>query len=59
MKFDRPDPEYLDGELVERHLGDTIHSATQRKLILALQHLESHACHMARCMCTAPKPMPA
>jgi Uma2 family endonuclease len=40
MKFDRPDPEYLDGELVERHLGDTAHSATQKRLLFALQVLE-------------------
>ena len=40
MTFDRPDPEYLDGELVERHLGDIKHSATQKKLMFALQSLE-------------------
>lgn len=32
MSFDGPDPEYLDGELVERHLGDDSHSATQSNL---------------------------
>jgi Uma2 family endonuclease len=40
MKFDGPDPEYLDGELVERHLGDIVHSATQAKLIVALHYSE-------------------
>ncbi|HKW97058.1 MAG TPA: Uma2 family endonuclease [Bryobacteraceae bacterium] len=32
MSFDGPDPEYLDGELVERHLGDDSHSAAQSNL---------------------------
>jgi Uma2 family endonuclease len=39
MKFDRPDPEYLDGELVERHLGNDSHSAAQVELIAALHPL--------------------
>src|SRR5947209_7847105 len=39
MKFDRPDPEYLDGELVERHLGDDSHSTPQIELIAALHPL--------------------
>src|SRR6476661_8273504 len=40
MKFDGPDPEYLDGELVERHLGDDPHSRTLKNLIVALFCLE-------------------
>jgi len=32
MSFDGPDPEYLDGELVERNLGDDSHSSTQSNL---------------------------
>jgi Uma2 family endonuclease len=43
MKFDRPDPEYLDGELVQRHLEDTSHSATQKRLLFALQVSERQA----------------
>jgi Uma2 family endonuclease len=33
MSFDGPDPEYLDGELVERNLGDDSHSSTQANLV--------------------------
>ena len=32
MSFDGPDPEYLDGELVERNLGDDSHSSAQSNL---------------------------
>ncbi|MBZ5595012.1 MAG: Uma2 family endonuclease [Acidobacteriia bacterium] len=32
MSFDGPDPEYLDGELVERNLGGDSHSSTQSNL---------------------------
>ena len=32
MSFEGPDPEYLDGELVERNLGDDSNSATQANL---------------------------
>jgi Uma2 family endonuclease len=32
MSFEGPDPEYLDGELVERNLGDDSHSSTQSNL---------------------------
>ena len=32
MRFDGPDMEYLDGELVERHLGGKPHSAAQANL---------------------------
>jgi hypothetical protein len=32
MSFEGPDPEYLDGELVERNLGGNSHSRTQINL---------------------------
>src|ERR1700682_4021356 len=34
LSFEGPDPEYLDGELVERNLGDDSHSATQVRLTI-------------------------
>jgi Uma2 family endonuclease len=34
MSFEGPDPEYLDGELLERNLGDDSHSATQVRLTI-------------------------
>jgi len=34
MSFEGPDPEYLDGELVERNLGDDSHSSTQARLAI-------------------------
>jgi len=33
MSFEGPEPEYLDGELLERNLGDDSHSAAQGNLI--------------------------
>jgi Uma2 family endonuclease len=33
MSFDGPEPEYLDGEIVERHLGSFEHSETQERLL--------------------------
>jgi Uma2 family endonuclease len=39
MSFEGPDPEYLDGELVERNLGDDLHSATQVNLTTILGNL--------------------
>ncbi|HUJ22341.1 MAG TPA: Uma2 family endonuclease [Bryobacteraceae bacterium] len=33
MSFEGPDPEYLDGELVQRNWGDDSHSATQSNLV--------------------------
>ena len=33
MSFEGPDPEYLDGELLERNLGDDPHSSTQANFI--------------------------
>src|SRR6202035_448009 len=32
MSFEGPDPEYLDGALLERNLGDDSHSARQENL---------------------------
>lgn len=41
MSFPGPDPEYLDGELVERNLGDDSHSSTQAKLAIYFgKHLD-------------------
>jgi Uma2 family endonuclease len=34
MSFEGPDPEYLDGELLERNLGDDSHSAAQARLVI-------------------------
>jgi Uma2 family endonuclease len=34
MSFEGPDPEYLDGQLLERNLGDDSHSAAQANLII-------------------------
>jgi len=33
MSFEGPDPEFLDGELLERNLGDDPHSSTQANFI--------------------------
>jgi Uma2 family endonuclease len=40
MSFEGPDPEYLDGELVERNLGDDSHSSTQSNLVGILHPLK-------------------
>jgi Uma2 family endonuclease len=32
--FDGPEPDYLDGELIERHLGSKPHSEVQMRLLL-------------------------
>ena len=41
MSFEGPDPEYLDGELVERNLGDDSHSSTQARLAIYFgKHLD-------------------
>jgi len=37
-----PDVEYVDGALVERNVGDWLHSLTQRNLILALSRKYPH-----------------
>src|SRR6266581_5139673 len=34
MRFEGPDPEYLDGELLERNLGGDSHSAAQARLVI-------------------------
>ena len=31
--FDEPEPEYLDGEIIERHLGSVPHSEAQARLL--------------------------
>ena len=41
MRFEGPDPEYLDGELVERHLGGTPHSTVQKRFIGVFLQLEA------------------
>jgi Uma2 family endonuclease len=33
VRFDGPQPEYLDGEIVERHLGSFEHSEAQERLL--------------------------
>jgi Uma2 family endonuclease len=41
MSFEGPDPEYLDGELVERNLGDDSHCSTQARLAICFgKHLD-------------------
>jgi Uma2 family endonuclease len=41
MSFEGPDPEYLDGELVDRNLGDDSHSSTQARLAICFgKHLD-------------------
>ena len=40
MSFEGPDPEYLDGELVERSLGGKPHSSTQGNLVGIFQSLK-------------------
>jgi Uma2 family endonuclease len=39
MSFDGPEPEYLDGEILERHLGSKPHSKVQKRLILSFEAL--------------------
>jgi Uma2 family endonuclease len=43
-KFDGPDPEYLDGELVERNLGEFEHGAVQVRLAAAFLRLRKPLC---------------
>ena len=44
--FDGPDPEYVDGEIVERHLGSVRHSKAQRRVISFFSRLgDRHAVH--------------
>ncbi len=37
--FDGPEPEYLDGEIIERHLGSKPHSRAQMRLLLCFEAL--------------------
>jgi Uma2 family endonuclease len=47
MSFEGPDPEYLDGELVERNLGGEKHSSTQINLGAILHSLrKKHGFHV-------------
>jgi Uma2 family endonuclease len=39
MSFEGPEPDYLDGELVERHLGSKPHSRAQVRLVLCFEAL--------------------
>ena len=46
MSFDGPDREYVDGEIIERHLGSTPHSKAQRRLNRFLESLsDRHSLH--------------
>jgi Uma2 family endonuclease len=40
MSFDEPEPEYLDGEIVERHLGSFEHSKAQERLLECFRSLK-------------------
>src|SRR2546423_15076100 len=39
MSFEGPDREYVDGEIIERHLGSKRHSKAHRKLFSFFVHL--------------------
>src|SRR5882724_11775881 len=44
MSFDGPEPEYLDGEIIERHLGSIPHSEAQERLLEFFRSLrQSHS----------------
>lgn len=43
LSFDGPDREYLDGEIVERSVGDRSHSSVQIRLIQLLEKYEMEA----------------
>lgn len=56
MSFEGPDPEYLDGELLERNLGDDSHSSTQAKLAIYFgKHLDQMKIRTEIHMRLAPK----
>src|SRR6476646_2268522 len=40
MSFDGPEPEYLDGEIIERHLGSIPHFKAQKRLLAFFGSLE-------------------
>ena len=42
MSFDGPEPDYLDGELVERHLGSIPHFKAQKRLLDFFGSLEQN-----------------
>lgn len=42
MKFEGPEPEYLDGELWERHLGGIPHSGRQGNLLAVFRDFGRH-----------------
>lgn len=39
MHSDGPEPDYLDGQIVERHLGSKPHSRAQKRLLLFFEAL--------------------
>jgi len=41
MSFDGPEPDYVDGELVERHLGSKPHSKAQKRLLRCFEALST------------------
>ncbi len=41
MSFEGPEPDYVDGELVERHLGSLPHSNTQKRLLRIIDACKS------------------
>ena len=44
MSFDGPEPEYLDGEIIERHLGSIPHFEAQERLLEFFRSLkQSHS----------------
>ena|ERR1022692_774358 len=46
MSFDGPDPEYVDGEIIERHLGSMRHSKAQRRVNRFFESLsDRHSLH--------------
>jgi Uma2 family endonuclease len=40
LAFDEPEPEYLDGEIIERHLGSVPHFKAQKRLLKFFGSLE-------------------
>lgn len=48
LSFDGPDREYLDGEIVERSVGDRSHSSVQIRLIQLLEKYEMQAALFAQ-----------
>ncbi len=47
ISFDGPDREYVDGEIIERHLGSKRHSKAQRRVIRFFESLsDRHSLHL-------------